>query len=257
VNVKVAITLLLVCSILIPLTIPQARTQSTTTTTNVQTLTSSVASTWISTIQRTSTVTQSIHFDVTPYYYNGERDSFTLSQFMIGSYDWLYCLYYDYFQLNITKGFEVRGHFETLNQMTPLNFYILNSDQLQRFSRSFCGSGSWAGDLHLYASSSDFDWIAPQSGEYTLLFLTPNWYNGPISFTVKGYVTTVQSSIVTYSTTQTYTSVTSRIIVSTLQGASPPPFSTFYYLPTLVAIIILGCIVSIVLLRKRHSTARG
>lgn len=255
-NVKITVTLLLVCSILIPFAIPQASTQSTMTTTNFQTLTSSVASTWISTVQRTSTVTQWVHFDVTPYYYRGEKNSFTLGQFMIGNYDWLYCVYYDYFQLNVTKGFEIRGHFETLNQMMALNFYILNADQFNRFSRSVCGLGNWAGDMHLYSASSDFDWVAPQDGVYTLLFLTPNWYNGPIFFTVNGYTRTVQSSFVTYSSTQTYTSVTSQIIISTLPSTGSQLFSTSYYVPMLVTLIILGCIISVALLRRRHSNAR-
>jgi len=251
-DVKVPVMLLLLSSVLMPLTIPQARTQSTITSTNLQSLTSSVASTWYSTFQRTSTTMQPVHFDVTPYDYNIEKNFFTLNQFMYtGDESEYYCLYYDYFQLNVSKGFELQGHFETLHQMATLHFYILNSDQIQRFNRSFCGNGNWAGDMHLYASISDFDWVAPQSGLYSLLFLTPLWYNGPISFTVKGYTRTVQSSIVTYATTQTYTAMVSQMIISTLPAAGLQ-FSTSYYLPLLIILTIVGCIISVVLLRKRR-----
>jgi len=253
VNVKVPLILLLLSSVLLPLTIPQARTQSTITSTNVQTLTSSVASTWYSTFQRTSTATQPFHFDVTPYDYNSEKNFFTLNQFMISGYRNWYCLYYDYFQLNVPKGFEMRGHYETLHQMATLDLYILNSDQLQRFNRSYCGYGNWTADMHLSAPSADFDWIAPQSGNYALLFLTTLWYNGPISFTVNGYITTVQSSIVTYATTQTYMSMVSQIVMSTLPAASLS--STSYYPLMLIALIIVGCIIITVLLTKRRRSS--
>lgn len=250
VNSKVLLALLLVCSILIPFTILPARAQTTTTVTSVQYFTLSQTSTMYSTTQTTTTNAVTLRYDGVPYGYVNQTGSFELTQFkqMNGGgrfNDGGPCLYFDYFLLNITKGHEIRGHFEAYQhppyalKEAPVQFYILNSDQLERFKHSYCGwYDDWKGDVYAYAFSYNLDWVAPQNGEYAFLFLSPGSYYGTISFTANDYSTIVQSSTVTSTSTRTYTLQSTQLMVSIQPGILQQPSTSFYLLALILALII-------------------
>jgi hypothetical protein len=236
----------------------------------MQNVTSSLATTTYSTVQMTSMTSQVIQYEWTPYGYDDKTGSFVLTQFKMlmagggrhGS-DPNACLYYEYFLLNITKGHEIRGHFETgtrppyAGKGGPVNFYILNLDQLRAFKYSDCGwYPRWSWMLNASASSYDLDWVVPQSGEYALLFLYPDYYYGTIYFKAEDYVRTVQSSTVTYTSTSTNILQNTQIMVltqSTQPNITPPP-STNYNLLALIALIAIGLIISLITLRKKRKT---
>ena len=265
VNSRVLLTLLIMCSVLMPLTVPETHSQTITTVTSTQYATSSYVTTWYSSIQMTVTSAQSVRYEYTPYGYNDQTCSFSLSQFMETiprTYDEsdveVPCVYYDYFLLNATRGHEIRGHFEAFNRppyavmAAPVYFYILSLDQLRRFKASYCGSDRsiWP---YAYASSYDLDWVVQQSGEYALLFVAPDLpYYGTISFTANDYVRTVQSSSITYTTTSTYTLQSVQIAVSTQSNITPQSSTSPYLVPLIVAIVVVAIIIpGLMILRKR------
>ena len=244
------------CSVLMPLTIPETRSQTVTTLTSVKSITSSLVRTEYSNIQVTTTSEQSVQYDWTPYGYSDQTGSFSLNQFKETINDGRHggdrpCVYYDYFLLNVTKGHEIRGHMEAYQRPpyavkeAPVYFYVLSLDQLRRFNLSYCGwYDHWSWEAYAYASSYDLDWVVQQSGEYALLFLSPNLpYYGTISFTANDYVTTVQSSSITYTTTSTYTVESIQIAVSTQPNINPQPSTSPYLVALIAAIIILGLII--------------
>src|SRR5208283_2734573 len=155
---------------------------------------SSLVTTAYSTIQMTSTTSQLLRYDWTPYGYDDQTGSFGLTQIMSygggGRYgDSSPCLYYEYFLVNVTQGHEIRGHFEAYQRppyavvKAPVNFYVLSQDQLRRFRYSYCGwYDHWSSNLNASASSYDLDWIVPQNGEYAFLFFAVPPYYGTISF---------------------------------------------------------------------------
>src|SRR5208282_2850492 len=112
---KIFTVLLLMCSVLVQLSIPQVNSQTISTVTNMQSFTSSLATTMYSTSQMTSTSVQSARYNQTPYGYNERTGVFMLNQFKEtnggggprgdGGND-VSCLYYDYFLLNTVKGDE-------------------------------------------------------------------------------------------------------------------------------------------------------
>ena len=254
VNSRGLLALLLVCSVLIPLTIPQARSQTTTTVTSVQYFTQSQTTIVYSTIQVTTTNALTLRYDGVPYGYVNQTGSFTLgaqfkqmnNRFGVGGP----CLFFEYFLLNVTKGHEIRGHFEAYQRPpyavkeAPVQFYILNSDQLGRFKHSYCGwYDDWKGDVYAYASSYNLDWVAPQNGEYAFLFLSSSNYYGTISFTANDYSTIIQSSTVTSTSTRTYTLQNTQLIVSVQPGILQQPSTNYYYLLALILALIIGFII--------------
>jgi len=227
--------------------------------------TSSLATTTYSTVQITTTTSQLIHYDSTPYGYNDQGVSFSLStlyKIQIGGAqlsDPSPCLYYDYFLFNATKGHEIRGHFEAYQRppyaviKAPVNFYILSLYQLQDFKHSYCGwYDHWSWEVYASASSYDLDWIVPQNGEYAFLFLAAPPYYGTITLSAKDYSTTVQSSTVTYTSTGAYTLQSTQLIVSTQPNITPPSSTSNYPLALIALIIIIGLLITLITLRKKR-----
>jgi len=261
-----SIVLLLVCSVLVLPIIPQANSQTISTVTNMQSFTSSLATTMYSTSQMTSTSVQPARYNQTPYGYSERTGVFMLNQFkeasggLRGGND-VSCLYYDYFLLNAVNGDEIKGHIEA-GKGAPIAFYILNQDQLNRFNHSYCG---WNYDLttgsqvHALSTSYDLDWVVPQNGEYALLFVSPTWYYyDSISIYANVYSTTVQSSSVTITATQSYTLQSSQLIFLTQSSVTQQqPASTsnnYYYAAVLIVIMIALCIGFIIVRMKRRTS---
>ena len=266
---KILTVLLLMCSVLVPLSIPQANSQTISTVTNMQSFTSSLATTMYSTSQMTSTSVQSARYDQTPYGYSERTGLFMLNQFkethgggIRGDGGDVSCLYYDYFLLNAVKGDAIKGHIEA-GKGAPIAFYILNQDQLNRFNHSYCGwdydwtSSGW--QVHALSASYDLDWAVPQNGEYALLFVSPTWYYyDSISIYANVYSTTVQSSSVTITATQSYTLQSSQLIFLTQSSVTqqqPASTSTnYYYAAVLIVIMIALCIGFIIVRMKRRTS---
>ena len=260
------LTVLLVCSVLVPLTVPLARSQTVSTVTNMQSFTSSSVTTGGSTFLLTSTSVQSVRFDWTPYGYSERTGLFMLNQFKEMSGGGMRnrggdtsCLYYDYFLLNGVQGTEIKGHIEG-GKGAPIIFYILNQDQLNRFNHSYCGWGDWTNagwQVYALSASYDLDWVVPQNGEYALLFISPTWYYyDSISIYAKGYNTMVQNSMTTYTATQSYTVQSSQLISITQSSLTQQPTVTstnYYYAAVLIAIMIAVCIGFIIFRMKRRS----
>jgi len=262
------LTILLVCSVLVPLIAPQASSQTISTVTNMQSFTSSSVTTGFSTVLVTSTSVQSVRFDWTPYGYSERTGLFMLNQFkemhggggMMNRGGDSSCLYYDYFLLNGVQGTEIKGHIEG-GKGAPIIFYILNQDQLNRFNHSYCGWDDWTNagwQVYALSASYDLDWVVPQNGEYALLFISPTWYYyDSISIYAKVYSTMVQSSMVSYTATKSYTVQSSQLIFLTQSSVTqqqPTVTSTnYYYAAALIAIMIALCIGFIIIRMKRRS----
>jgi len=266
---KIITVLLLVCSVLVLLSVPQANSQVFSTVTSMQRLTSSFVTTMYSTSQMTSTSVQSVRYDQTPYGYSERTGLFMLNQFKEtnggggrrGVGGDVSCLYYDYFLVNVVKGNEIKGHIEA-GKGAPIAFYILNQDQLSRFNHSYCGwdydwTAGW--QVHALSTSYDLDWVVPQNGEYALLFVSPTWYYyDSISLYANVTSTTVQSSSVTITATESYTFQSSQLIYltqSSLTQQQPSSTSTNYiYAAILIVIMVVLCI-GFIIVRTKHQTS--
>jgi len=268
---RIFFSVLLLCSVLIPLTVPRSvRSQTVTTGISVQYSMASSTMTMYSTTQMTTMYTQPVHYLLTPPNYNNQTGHFSLFQedsvsrpTRFGDSEDYTCLYYDYFLLNATAGQEIRGHFEVVKTRfeavnRAIDLFILNLDQLRAFKNSRCGYGNWDWQVHAVASSYDLDWITPQSGEYALLFLSNdsyfqyNFYGSYLFFMAQAYSTKVQSKLVILTTTKTYTLQSTQIMLSTLQSANPPSSTTNYYLVALIVVIAIVLIVIIVKSRMKR-----
>jgi len=218
---------------------------------------SSAAYTLYSTSQLTATISQPVHYSLTPSGYSYQTGSFLIDQteFTTRASGQDYpCLFFDYFLLNATAGQEIRGNFELNMQDRAVYFFILNQEQLRRFLGFNCAYG-WDGssELQVFASSYDLDWVVPASGVYSLMFLSTTFYGGSIYFTAQAYGTTVQSSTQTYTTTTTYTLASSQIPASTMSPqnvtSQSPSIST---LVPFIVIVMIGLVICLaILMRKR------
>ena len=250
------LSLLLICSILMPLTIPQGANGQTVTETSMQYFTSAFASIAYSTIETNSTGTLPLHYESTPFDYSYQTDSFSLNQMdtrpLQFSFDWVDypCLYYDYFVFEAAAGHEIRGHFELSEEGRSIGFFILSSSQLRHFGN--CGYGNWSWDLYTFASSYDFDWVVPKSDLYVFLFASREFYGGSIYMTAQDRSTTFQSSTETFTATSTYTSQRIQLVLSTLTSLSLQPLSTAYEYGALILIVILVATLGFILLRMKR-----
>jgi hypothetical protein len=273
-NGRFLVTSILVLSALIPLTLPQAAvSQSLTTATSIQYFTTLRPTTAYSTIQTTISYTQSPVYLVMPANYDNKTGSFSLSQV-----EWVSsggssrnggsdngCRYYDYFLINATVGQEIRGHFEVVKShyeavVRSVDLFILNLNQLWAFKGSRCGNwgGNWTSQLHVLASSYDLKWVASQSGEYALLFLSHdsyfyyNFYGEYLYFTANVYSPTVQTSLLAYTSTRPYTLQSNQIVMSTQSNINPVSSTTPYFVASVV-LIIIGIISLVTLTIKRQA----
>jgi len=256
VNSRRLLSMLLVCSVLVPLTIPQLANGQTLTETSTQYSTSNLVTIVHSTIETTATSMLPVRYELTPFGYSYQTGSFSLSQMDTGlvsrSSGWedYPCLYYDYFLLNATAGHEIRVHFELSEKWQSIDFFILSSSEFRHFGN--CGHGNWSWELHTFASSYDFNWPVPESGVYAFLFLSREFYGGSINITAQDYSTTTQSSTEILTTTKTYTLQSYQIALSTLTSMSSQPSTTEYYYAAIILIVILAFTVGFILLRTKR-----
>jgi len=234
------ISLLLVCSILTLLTVPQRASGQTVTETSIQSLTSTLESTVYSTIQINSTSTLPLRYVSTPYDFSYQTNSFSLYQMDTNPVQNYPCLYYDSFLFSALAGHEIRGHFQLTEEGTRIHFFILSSSQLRNFGN--CGYGNWSWYLHTFASSYDFDWVVPKSAVYVFLFASTQFYGGSIYMTARDYSATPESSTETLTTTATYMLQSSQIALSTLTSVSSqqqPSTENYYYIAIFLIVILI------------------
>jgi hypothetical protein len=239
-----------------PLTVPQWANGQTVTETSIQYFTSNSVTTFYSAIESTSTSKLPLHYESTPFGYSNQTDSFFLNQMdtipVRMSFGWedYPCLYYDYFLFKAAAGHEIRGHFELTETGRSIHFFILSSSQLRHFGN--CGNGKWSWDVHVFASSYDFDWIVPKSDAYAFLFLSREFYGSSIHITAQDYSTTLQSSMETFTNATTYTVQSNQIVLSTLTRLSLQPSSMEYYYASFILIVIVALILSFIILRMKR-----
>lgn len=257
VSYRILLSVLLICSILTPLTISQTVIGQTMTATSTSTryFTSSLTSTAYSTFQINSTVTQPLRYEIRPFDYNYETKTFSLNQMdtiptQLDFEDYP-CLYYDYFVFNATAGHEIRGHFDLSVQGSRLNFFILSRSQFQNFGN--CGFGKWTWSLHVFASSFDFNWVVPESGLYVFLFSLREFYGGTIHLTTQDLSTTIQSSTETFTATSNLTYASNELVFSTLTTMSSlQSSSTGYGYAALIVAVIVVVALSLAFLRMKR-----
>jgi len=245
-NLRILVSLLLVCSPVLLLSALRVNGQTLTTSTSTQDITMSTIITAYSTIQRTSTTQEQIRYEVWPYDYDNLTSTFSLwltntwPPVVVGFTDEEFpCLYYDYFVFNATAGQEIKGEFTT-EQEGSVGFYVLNSAQFQRFGYSGCEIGNWGWDVYEFGPAGNFDWSVPETGRYTFLFLSRGFYGGHIHFTAQAYSAVETSSVSTYAVTSTCTLQSSMNLVSTQTPASAPnSIGTHDLLPVSVLIIAM------------------
>lgn len=265
---RLLLSLVLVCSILLPLMVPMVSSQATVTVTNVQASTSAYVTVGYSTSQRNVTVTQPMSYRLEPYGYDVPSGSFSLTQTKEsnaggGEFEGpSACAYYDYFLFNAIKGHEIRGHFDAYNlppyamAAAPVNFYILNSQQFDsfRFTATCNYIVGWTYMLATYAYSYDLDWVVPASGEYAFVFLSTNLpYYGTITLTAKDLNTITQITAFTYTSSMLYTLQNTQLMISTQLNVNPQLTRNEYYpyALALAAVIIIIALVTVITLKRR------
>jgi len=252
---RTLLSLLLICSILTPLAVSQSVIGQTMTATSTQYLTSTITSTAYSTIQTNSTTTLPLSYETRPYDYNYQTKTFSLSQMdtipMQMDFEDYPCLYYDYFVFNATAGHEIRGHFDLSVPGSRLNFFIISQSQFRNFGN--CGFGHWSWNLHVFASSFDFDWVVPESGLYVFLFASREFYGGYVHLTTQDLSTTLQSSTETFTATSNFTYPSYEIVLSTLASVSSQQSSSAGYdYGALIVVVILVVALGLVFMRMKR-----
>jgi len=128
---------------------------------------------------------QTVVFSRTPSGYNYQTGAFTLSGQLTND-GWRksgdrVCVMYDYFIFTAEAGEVLQGGAQTGSAGKPIYFMVLNSPyQLYSFQNSNCAAGSWG---QVAAPASAINWVAPEDGQYALVFLTTGFYGGPVYFT--------------------------------------------------------------------------
>jgi hypothetical protein len=197
-----------------------------------------------------------------PYDYDYRTGSFTLEQYeeisrpiMLPSFEAPehICLYYDYFVFNAVASQEIRGHLATAS---PVNFYVLDLNQLNAFNGYFCGNNFGPSIVKAFASSYDLEWTPPHTGVYVFLFTTQRSYgaHNPISFIAYTYNTTAQSTTFSYTTTSFQMFHNIGTVVSSLTNTASAQNSSQTFLPVVLSIFGLVIVfILIVAMKKRHS----
>ena len=193
---------------------------------------------------------QIVHYDLTPPDFNNRTDTFTLgysdtAPYLPGN---PLCLMYDYFLLNATTAYEFKVHFDT-QQDIPILFLILNMDQFNQFNHTNCANKPFGSQLRVLTPSSDLVWVVPESGEYTLLFLSRQFLGGYIHLTVQAYGQTVQTSTSAYTTTSTIQVLSTQTMLSTLPTTAAP---TDYTAPIVGAIIVAVALGAAAILKMKR-----
>ena len=262
---KLILAMLFILEILDPLAYQPVSSQLISTT---QTITESSTSTIVtivfSTAYSTATNTGMMAYLQRPYDYDYRTGSFTLGQYeeisrpiMLPSFEAPehICLYYDYFVFNAGASQEIRGHVATAN---PVNFYVLDLNQLNAFNGYFCGNNFGPSIVKAFASSYDLEWIPPNTGVYAFLFTTQRPYGAynPISFIACTYNTTVQSTTLSYTTTSFQMLHNIGTVVSSLTTTGSTQNASETFLPVVLSILIFGLVIVFILIvaiKKRYS----
>jgi len=227
--------------------------------------TSTMVTTGYATAYSTATNTGMIAYLQRPNDYDYRTGSFTLGQYeeiglpiMLPSFEAPehICLYYDYFVFNAVASQEIRGHLTTAS---PVNFYVLDLNQLNAFNGYFCGNNFGPSIVKAFASSYDLDWTPRSTGVYVFLFATQRSYGGsnPISFMAYTYNTTVQSTTLLYVTTSFQMLQNIETVVSNLTATTSPQNSLESFFPVVLStvglVIVLIVIILIVAKKKRRN----
>ena len=218
----------------------------------------SLTTTMYSTIMTSSETSGMVRYDLTPGDFDNRTGSFTLSFTVLDSTNFYGewgdrpCLFYDYFLLNATSDHTIHFHFQLSMEGRAIGFLILTPGQFWEFEHSNCGWGLTSSILHVYGSSLNVDWVVPVSGQYVLVFATPVFYGGRVTYFAQESSTVVQNQTSTFTATSvlevTYT------VLSTSTSAQPLTTTngSGNALQWLPAILILGVGVCIALLLRRR-----
>jgi hypothetical protein len=214
-----------------------------------------------STVQGTSTSLELIRYEVWPYDYDNLTGTFSLWQMntrflpcCMGDWEDIPCEYYDYFLFNAIAGQELRGQFTT-EQERSVGFYVLNSAQFQRFGSSGCVIGGWGWEVFEFGPAGDFNWTVPETGEYTFLFLSRQFYGGHIHFTAQAYSTVETATVSTFVVASAYTLQSSEILVSTQSTASTPNSTTTNdALPATILITAIAILIAAIFAKARRKS---
>lgn len=245
--VRVLIIVLLLASALSPLLTSQLVPYQTASTETMTTFVTSTA-TEFSQVVVTSTVTQPLRFVGAPATYNIEANSFLLDQAKVkvalASTIRYTCLYYEYFVYDAVASQQVFLHFDAPK---IISFYVMSPRQLDFVNSYACNNGSWPAPVRTVASSSDFNWTAPKSGQYAFVFAGREVY--PVRFTAYTLNTAIQSTTQTYATTTTFAiqNVETTMLAQSSSVSSAP--SSEGLILTVAAVLILG-LVAIIISRR-------
>jgi hypothetical protein len=255
---RIIFSVLLACSLLVAINVPQVVTQSIVT--SYQYATTSLTTTMYSTSLMTNETSRQVSYVLTPGDYNSRTDSFTLSFTettnirYFADLDDYPCLFYDYFLFNATSGHTIRSHFQLSMVGRGIDFLILNSWQFWSFEHSNCGRGLGSSMLHVFAPSSSVDWLVPETGEYALVFASPVFYGGQIYFSAQDYSAIVQSETATstltsiFQNTQSILSTLPTQPITTSVGGANTGISWF----AAILLVTVGVGIILLVLRKRR-----
>lgn len=260
---KQILAMLIISGILVPLAYQPVSSQLVSMTQTItESYTSTIVTTVSSTAYSTATTAVMIAYLQRPYDYDYRTGSFTLGQYeeisrpmMLPSFEALehICLYYDYFVFNAMASQEIRGHLVTAS---PVNFYVLDLNQLNTFNGYFCGNNFGPSIMKGFVSSYDLEWTPPKTGVYAFLFTTQRPYGAynSISFIAYTYNTTVQSTTLSYTATSFQMLRNVGTVVSTLTTTGPTQNASEAFLPVVLSIFGLGIVfIVIVTIKKRYN----
>ncbi len=227
--------------------------QTTTRYSTVSSITTGFFTTYVNT-----TNTTMIHFDHQPDDFNYQTGNFTLGQYEYTAqrftmpfqvFEPRVCLRYDGFVFHASASQHLRAHFASDN---PINFYVMDFDQLLSFYGYYCGSGYFHSEFNVFGSSYDLDWTVPQTGGYIFLFTSNNRNENRVTihFNATSYSTTIKTT--TFSYTLTTTSLVQEIETLAIPTSSNSQSSSENLL--LPSLAVLGFLValSVVALQKRR-----
>jgi hypothetical protein len=220
----------------------------------VQQFTSTAVTSVTSSLTSTVITPQNVRYDLTPSGFNNKTGTFILGYSEMGSLfrsDYL-CLMYDYFLLNTTATYEFHIHFQTQDGRL-IHFLILNADQFNRFNHTNCAYGNFGWTLHVFAPASDQDWVAPQSGEYVLLFLSRQFYGGQIQLSVQASGQAVQTSTSAYTTSRTIVLIGTQMMTSTLPNLTSPVTDNSALIVAAIIITLVAIASAVILKMKRRA----
>jgi len=255
------LAMLIISGILVPLAYQPASSQLVSMTQTItEYYTSTIVTTVSSTAYSTATNTGMIAYLQRPYDYDYRTGSFTLGQYeeisglmILPSFEAPehICLYYDYFVFNAMASQEIRVHLATAS---PVNFYLLDLNQLNTFNGYFCGNNFGPSIVKEFASSYDFEWTPPKTGVYAFLFTTQRPYGAynPISFIAYTYNTTVQSTTLSYTTTSFQRLQNIGTVVSSLTTTGSTQNTSEAFLPVFLSIFGLVIVFTVIVAMKRR-----